>query len=63
MKRGGKNTYGRRVVIPGPCTVVYEFENALSAGAKSWIETYETPIFIGETFTYAEIEALMAQAA
>ncbi len=63
VKAGSKNTYCRRVVIPGACIVVYEFENGLSAGAKSWIETYETPIFVGETSTYGEIEASLAKAA
>ena len=63
VKAGSKNTYCRRVVIPGACIVVYEFENGLSAGAKSWIETYETPIFMGETSTYIEIEASLAKAA
>ncbi|MDJ0735819.1 MAG: helix-turn-helix domain-containing protein [Nostocaceae cyanobacterium] len=63
VKSGSENTYCHRVVIPGSCTVVYAFENALSAGAKSWIETYSTPIFVGETYTYGKIQASLAKAA
>ncbi|MEB3177916.1 MAG: helix-turn-helix domain-containing protein [Nostocaceae cyanobacterium] len=59
VKRGSENIYGRRVVIPGPCTVVYDYDNG-RWGAKSWIETYEQPIIVGDRFTFAEIQASMA---
>ncbi len=52
--RGGKNRYCDRIVIPGPCTVVYNYDNNY-AGARSWIETSEEPIFVGKTYTYAEV--------
>jgi hypothetical protein len=61
--RGGTNKYcvgdshslrESRIVIPGPCTVVYNYENNY-AGARSWIETSEEPIFMGKTYTYTEV--------
>ncbi len=59
VKKSSQNIYSRRVVIPGPCTVVYDFENA-KYGAKTWIETFVEPMTVGDRLTYAEIQAMMA---
>jgi hypothetical protein len=60
-KSGGDNFYGEAIVIPGPCKIVYNFDNELTSGAKCWIETYQEPEFIGEKLTYAEIQARLAK--
>jgi hypothetical protein len=60
-KTGGDNFYSDAIVIPGPCKIVYNFENGTKSGAKCWIETYQEPTFIGEKLTYAEIQARLAK--
>jgi hypothetical protein len=60
-KTGGENFYSEAIVIPGPCKIVYNFDNKLNSGAKCWIETYQEPTFIGEKLTYAEIQARLAK--
>ena len=45
VKGRKKNTYSSRVVIPGPCVIVYDFENPhTNCGARAWIETYSQPM-------------------
>lgn len=40
-----ENVYSSRVYIPGPCFIVYNFENPHSrCHARAWIETYCEPI-------------------
>lgn len=39
VKTGTSNTYGSRVTVHGPCTVVYSPDKPLSCGAQVWIET------------------------
>ncbi|AFY57250.1 hypothetical protein Riv7116_4839 [Rivularia sp. PCC 7116] len=57
VKCRNKNTYSRRVVIPGPCVLVYEFENPLNdCGATAWLETFSQPE-IKDGCTFGEIMA------
>ena len=57
VKCRNKNTYSRRVYIPGPCLIIYDFENPSDCGATAWIETfYEPKIKNGCTF-----QEIMAQ--
>lgn len=57
VKCGNKNTYSRRIVIPGPCVLAYDFENPhRDCGATAWIETFSEPE-IKDGCTYEEIEA------
>jgi hypothetical protein len=58
VKRGDKNTYCHRVLIPGPCEVVYDYDHPRHR-ARAWIETYGDAIPIGN-YTYKEVEALIA---
>ena len=60
-KIGEENIYSEAVVIPGPCKIVYNFENGTKSGAKCWIETYQEPTFVGETLTYAEIQVRLGK--
>ena len=39
IKRGGKTTYAREVIIKGESKMVYNGKQ-LSCGARAWIETY-----------------------
>ncbi len=56
-----KNTYSSRVVIPGPCTIIYEFENPSSGcGARAWIETYSEPMPLNGC-SYQEVIAKLPQ--
>jgi hypothetical protein len=48
VKQGKTNTYGHRVHILGPSTVIYSPDKPLSCGAKVWIET-ESLVIIDET--------------
>jgi hypothetical protein len=43
--RKRKSAYCHKVFIPGPCTIVYNFENPI-CGAKAWIETFVEPIIL-----------------
>ncbi|MBE9213923.1 helix-turn-helix domain-containing protein [Plectonema cf. radiosum LEGE 06105] len=55
VKSRNKNIYSSRVVIPGPCTIVYEYENPQTkCGARVWIETYSLPMAVNGC-TYEEI--------
>jgi hypothetical protein len=40
------NRYAHRVLIDGPCVVVYQPDDPLSCGAKVWIET-ESHVEVG----------------
>jgi hypothetical protein len=40
VKTHKDNRYAHRVLIDGPCSVVYSPDKPLSCGAKVWIETY-----------------------
>jgi hypothetical protein len=67
VQNGGKNMYSKKVVIPGPCTVVYDYENANCSGARIWIETYIQPTYKGgvdgitleNSIKHAEIQTLI----
>lgn len=52
VKCRNQNTYSRRIVIPGPCVLVYDFENPQSnCSATAWLETFsEVDITDGCTF-------------
>lgn len=55
VKCRNKNTYSRRIVIPEPCVLVYDFENPQkNCGATAWIETFSEPE-IEDGCTYKEI--------
>ena len=55
IKGRKKNTYSSRVVIPGPCVIVYDFENPHSdCGARAWVESYSQPM-PQDGCTYQEI--------
>lgn len=43
VKNGGDNKYSSRVVIPGPCEIIYDYENSNCGGATIWIESYIKP--------------------
>lgn len=46
VKQGKLNTYCKEVEVTGPCVVKYSPDEPLSCGAKVWIETDSTIIFI-----------------
>ncbi len=55
VKCRNQNTYSDRVVIPGPCVLVYEFENPQTkCGSTAWVETYSEPI-LEHGCTYQEV--------
>ena len=55
VKRRNENIYSSRVIIPGPCVVVYEYENPMpGCKARAWIQTFCQPIPINGC-TYPEI--------
>ncbi len=57
VKCRNKNTYSRRIVIPGPCVLAYDFENPLNdCGATAYIETFSEPE-IEDGCTFEEIMA------
>ena len=57
VKCRGKNTYSRKVFIPGPCVLIYDCENPQEdCGATAWIQTYYEPI-PENGCTYPEIMA------
>lgn len=57
VKCRNKNTYSRRVVIPGPCVLVYDFENPQkNCGATVCLETFSEPE-IKDGCTFEEIRA------
>ncbi|MEB3177576.1 MAG: hypothetical protein VKL59_00820, partial [Nostocaceae cyanobacterium] len=60
VKSRKSNFYSESVVIPGPCKVVYDFENP-KYRAKCWIETYQEPTLLGEKLTFAQIEAILKE--
>jgi hypothetical protein len=45
VKTSKTNAYGSRVLIDGPCEVIYRPDAPLSCGAVCWIET-ESEVFI-----------------
>ena len=55
VKDNHKNTYCDRVVIPGPCAVVYEYDSPRD-GARAWIETYGKTVPINPC-TFSDIQA------
>ncbi|MGF1673707.1 MAG: DNA-binding protein [Rivularia sp. (in: cyanobacteria)] len=63
VKSRNKNIYSSRVIIPGPCIVVYEHENPMpGCKARAWIETFSQPIPLNGC-TYQEIEAQLRKIA
>ena len=57
VKCRNKNTYSHKVVIPGPCVLVYDFENPQSdCGATAWLETF-SELEIEDGCTFGEIMA------
>ncbi|NJL77968.1 MAG: helix-turn-helix domain-containing protein [Richelia sp. RM2_1_2] len=61
VKCRNQNTYSSRVVIPGPCTIIYEYENPQTkCGARVWIETYSEPM-PANGCTYEEIIAKITE--
>lgn len=57
VKCGNKNTYSRRVVIPGPCVLAYDFENPhKDCGATVCLETFSEPEIL-DGCTFKEIMA------
>jgi hypothetical protein len=63
VKTTKSNFYSHSVVIPGPCQVVYDFENQKNGSAKCWIETYQEPTLLGEKLTFADIQARLSTSA
>ena len=57
VKSRNQNTYSSRVVIPGPCVLIYEYENPhTKSGARAWLQTFSEPIIFNGC-TFAEIQA------
>lgn len=57
VKCRNENTYTNRVYIPGPCLLIYDFENPESGcGATAWLHTFDEPL-IKEGCTFEEIIA------
>ncbi|MEA5595633.1 DNA-binding protein [Rivularia sp. UHCC 0363] len=55
VKCRNENTYSSRVVIPGPCVLVYDFENPQKdCGATAWVETFCEPM-LEDGCTYQQI--------
>ena len=46
VKQGTLNTYCKAVEVTGPCVIKYSPDKPLSCGAKVWIETDSSIIFI-----------------
>ena len=71
VKNGDDNMYSSRVVIPGPCVVIYDINGKSCSGAKVWIESYVKPtckdavdgIRLENPMTYSEIDAMLKAAA
>ena len=40
LGKHGRPCYGRKVVVTGPSTIIYDTGNPLPCGATVWIETY-----------------------
>jgi hypothetical protein len=52
-----ENRYSSRVYIPGPCYLIYDWENPQTkCGARAWLETVHEPLF-DNGCTYEEIMA------
>ena len=52
-----ENTYSSKVYIPGPCTLIYDFENPhAGCGSRVWLVTHDEPISENGC-TYQEIMA------
>lgn len=61
VKCRNTNTYCSRVVIPGPCVLVYEYENPQSkCGATAWLESFSEPI-PDKGYRYEEVIAKIPQ--
>jgi len=57
VKCRNENTYTDRIYIPGPCFLIYDFENPQSeCGARAWLLTHDEPI-IENGCTFQEIMA------
>lgn len=57
VKCRNKNTYSRRVVIPGPCVLAYDFENPhKDCGATVCLKTFSEPSIL-DGCTHKEIMA------
>jgi hypothetical protein len=71
VKNGGENKYSSRVVIPGPCEIIYDYENRNCGGATIWIESYIKPtshnevdrIILENAMSYKEVRELIKAAA
>jgi hypothetical protein len=65
VKNGGDNKYSSRVVIPGPCEVIYDYDNKNCSGARIWIQSYIKPtshneidgIILENAMSYQEVRA------
>lgn len=65
VKNGGDNKYSSRVVIPGPCEIIYDYNNKNCSGARIWIQSYVKPtshneidgIFLENAMSYQEVRA------
>lgn len=58
LKSRGKNIYSSRVVIPGPCVIVYQYENRMpGCKATAWIETFSPP----KAFNGCSFEEIIAE--
>ena len=45
VKKGNSNLYGKEILIPGGCRIIYSPDNPLNCGARVWIESlYEVQI-------------------
>ncbi|MEL6457075.1 MAG: helix-turn-helix domain-containing protein [Cyanobacteria bacterium J06621_15] len=63
LKSKGKNIYSSRVIIPGPCVVVYDYENRMpGCKATAWIETFSLPRIVNG-YSFEEITAELEQVA
>jgi hypothetical protein len=70
VKNGGNNKYSSRVVIPGPCEVIYDYNNKNCSGARIWIESYIKTtshneidgIFLENAMSYQEVKAMIKAA-
>ncbi|MEO0684181.1 MAG: helix-turn-helix domain-containing protein [Cyanobacteria bacterium J06649_11] len=63
VKSSNKNTYSSRVIIPGPCVVVYDNDNRMpGCKAAAWVETFSIPKIINGC-TYEEVMAELQKVA
>jgi len=63
VKCKNTNTYSSKVVIPGPCVIVYQPENKMpGCKATAWVETFSKPKVVNGC-TFGQVMAQLEKAA